>query len=62
MPEFLDDGTHVAGILWDFLQMAPEDSAGPVFQTTTKKRIPIPFLGRESRGRRGLFPSTYREP
>jgi integrase len=47
MPEYLDDGTHVAGILWDFLQMAPDDSAGPVFQTTTKKRIPtFPWSGK----------------
>ncbi len=33
MPELLDDGTHVSGVLWDFLQVAPD---GPVFQTTTK--------------------------
>jgi integrase len=45
MPEFLDDGTHVAGILWDFLQIAPNDEAGPVFQKTTKKG-PSPWSGR----------------
>ncbi len=34
MPEFLDDGTHVSGIVWNFLDFAPDE--GPLFQTTTK--------------------------